>query len=119
MSDDENSDYKSLVDNPEIFKKFMIGIRGGYSKKFDLVKKAREILPETFSTRDFANQMLLALEANYSDQIVFLDVLQAIVQNNSKKIQRLNNRVKQGQKIANWWDRSFEDESKDADKKNE
>jgi hypothetical protein len=63
--------------------------------------------------------MLLALEANYSDQIVFLDVLQAIVQNNSKKIQRLNNRVKQGQKIANWWDRSFEDESKDADKKNE
>ena len=63
----------------------MIAVRGGYSKKFDLVKKARETMPETFSTRDFVYQMLQALEANYSDQIVFLDVLQAIVQKTTVK----------------------------------
>jgi len=74
-------------------------------------------MPETFSTRDFAYQMLQALEANYSDQIVFLDVLQAIVQNNSKGIQHLDDRLRRGEKITNWWDRTFENESKDADKK--
>ena len=61
--------------------------------------------------------MLQALEANYSDQIVFLDVLQAIVQNNSKGIQHLDDRLRRGEKITNWWDRTFENESKDADKK--
>ena len=58
-------------------------------------------MPETFSTRDFVYQMLQALEAICSDQIVFLDVLQAIVQNNSKGIQHLDDRLRRGEKITN------------------
>lgn len=116
MSDDE-ADFHTLVDDPETFEKFMNQVKEGYIKKFNLVKKAREIIPETFSQKDFAEQMLKAFEANFSDQIVFLDIIRSVVENNGSKIRQLDNRLKRGEKITNWWDRPFEDESEKADKK--
>ena len=116
MSDDE-ADFKTLVENPEVFEQFIKQVRAGYIRKFNLAEKARETIPETFSTRDFAEQMLRAFEASYSDEIVFLDIMQAVVQNNSDKIRKLDNRVKRGEKITDWWDKSFEDESQEADMK--
>ena len=41
----------------------------------NLVKAHRIVTPETLSQKDFVVQILRALEANYSDQIVFLNIL--------------------------------------------
>ena len=73
ISKDNNSDFK----NPAIFETFLDEVKEGYSKKMNLVKAARIVTPETYSQKDFAVQILRALEANYSDQIVFLDILKA------------------------------------------
>ena len=115
MSKDNNSDFKKLVENLAIFETFLDEVKEGYSKKMNLVKAARIVTPETFSQKDFAVQILRALEANYSDQIVFLDILKAIVQNNSEKIKQIDARLRKGEPITGYWDKVFKEESKGAD----
>lgn len=112
MSKDNNSDFKKLVENLAIFETFLDEVKGDYSKKMNLVKAARIVTPETFSQKDFAVQILRALEANYSDQIVFLDILKAIVQNNSEKIKQIDARLRKGEPITGYWDKVFKEESK-------
>jgi hypothetical protein len=113
--DNNNSDFKKLVENPVIFETFIDEVKKGYSKKMNLVKAARIVTPETFSQKDFDVQMLRALEANYSDQIVFLDILKAIVQNNSEKIKQIDTRLRKGEPITSYWDKVFKEESKGND----
>jgi hypothetical protein len=113
--DNNNSDFKKLVENPVIFETFIDEVKKGYSKKMNLVKAARIVTPETFSQKDFDVQMLRALEANYSDQIVFLDILKAIVQNNSEKIKQIDARLRKGEPITSYWDKVFKEESKGND----
>jgi hypothetical protein len=115
MSKDNNSNFKKLVENPVIFETFIDEVKEGYSKKMNLVKAARIVTPETFSQKDFDVQMLRALEANYSDQIVFLDILKAIVQNNSEKIKQIGTRLRKGEPITSYWDKVFKEESKGTD----
>jgi hypothetical protein len=113
--DNNNSDFKKLVENPVIFETFIDEVKKGYSKKMNLVKAARIVTPETFSQKDFDVQMLRALEAKYSDQIVFLDILKAIVQNNSEKIKQIDTRLRKGEPITSYWDKVFKEESKGND----
>ena len=99
MSKDNNSDFKKLVENPAIFETFIEEVKEGYSKKMNLVKAARIVTPETLSQKDFVVQILRALEANYSDHIVFLDILKAIVQNNGEKIKQIDTRLKKENRL--------------------
>jgi hypothetical protein len=115
MSKDNNSDFKKLAENPAIFETFIDEVKEGYSKKMNLVKAARIVTPEIYSQKDFAVQMLRALEANYSDQIVFLDILKAIVQNNGEKIKQIDTRLRKGEPITSYWDKVFKEESKQTD----
>jgi hypothetical protein len=99
MSKGNNSDFKKLVENPAIFETFIEEVKEGYSKKMNLVKAARIVTPETLSQKDFVVQILRALEANYSDHIVFLDILKAIVQNNGEKIKQIDTRLKKENRL--------------------
>ena len=53
MSDDENSDYKLLVDNPGMFETFIDDVKKGYSKKMNLVKAGAYSYTRNFFTKRF------------------------------------------------------------------
>lgn len=100
MSKDNDFDFKKLVENPAVFETFIEEVKEGYSKN-----ESGKVIPETLSQKDFAVQILRTLEANYSDQIFFLDILKAIVQNNGEKIKQIDTRLRKGEPITSYWER--------------
>jgi hypothetical protein len=104
--------------DPEFVRNLAAAIRGVYDKKINLVQKARESTPDHYSQKEFANNILRALEANWSDLKAFTDILEAISIDNADRIRGISARLVLGEKITNWWDRTFSDESKEADGKN-
>lgn len=62
----------------------------------------------------FIRPMLKALEALYSDQIVLMGVYQQIRTLDSDSIRKLTERVNRGEKINDWWEKTFRSESEIA-----
>lgn len=68
----------------------------------------------------FIRPMLKALEALYSDQIVLMGVYQQQIRaQDSDSIQNLAEKVNRGEKISDWWEKTFRSESEIANGESE
>lgn len=89
-----------------------------YEKKIGSIQKAlaNPIPINSMQKLDllFIKPMFKALEALYSDQIVLMGVYQQIRAQNSDSIQNLAERVNRGEKISDWWEKTFRSESEIA-----
>lgn len=110
---------RKISSDPEFVKNLAEAIRAVYDRKISLAQIARNSTPEHFSQREFANNIISALEASWSDMKALVDILEAISLDNDVKVRQIDKRVQRGEKITHWWDRVFSDQSKRADRKNE
>lgn len=92
--------------------------RESYEKKIESIQKslANPIPINSMQKLDllFIRPMLKALEALYSDQIVLMGVFQQLRAQDSDSIQNLAERVNRGEKISDWWGKTFRSESEVA-----
>jgi hypothetical protein len=92
--------------------------RESYQKKIESIEKALANPTPINSMQKldllFVRPMLKALEALYSDQIVLMGVYQQIRAKDADSIQNLAEKVNRGDKINNWWERTFHSESEIA-----
>ena len=102
----------------ETISQFFRYAKESYEKKIKSINDALAEPTPINSMEDldqlFIRPMFRALEAIYSDQIILMDVYQRIRVHDSDSIKSLTERVKRGEKINNWWEKTFRSESEIA-----
>lgn len=104
--------------NEDEIDKFFQYAKESYEKKIESIQKALTNPTPINSMQKldllFIRPMLKALESIYSDQIILMGIYQRIRAEDSGSIRNLADRVNRGEKISDWWEKTFRSESEVA-----